>query len=326
MLEDVYALCKLDDLVGVPGDVAGNVEPPVTGLDEGRVSGGLDTLVLQFTHVHEDGGTAGGTRNGGVKDLVGDALVVVRYLEACAVVEELAFETDLELVGGFGNDGLVAEGSAKLVVDVAGSGALAVSDGCTVDFRSKTHDTVGSTDLAVINPGREVEKLGEDDGAVHRRIPEGIVSGSQGGGLLVADGAFHECPVVPGEAEGRISGGLQEGRSGLAGIGLLLGSGEVEPVLDGEAAVGADGSVENGFLTCGVTDVDIEAELLGEGRVVVQESVAVDGLIGVLADIVVAAVAAVDDCGAVVFLLLDILCGPVSGDAALEGEALDNLP
>ena len=167
MLDTADAVGELDDLVGVPGGVAADLEPPVAVLHEGGVGGKLYTLVGELTNVHQDGGTTGGAGNRGLKDLVDDALVVVSQLKTIAVVHELVLDTELPLMGGLRADTLIAEGGAKLVVGETGSGALVVGDGGLVDCRGETHDTVGGAQLTVVVPAGTVRnQLAIDEGSV----------------------------------------------------------------------------------------------------------------------------------------------------------------
>ena len=213
MLENIQAIGKLDDLVGIPGHVAGQVDTPVTVLEDRTVEIEFDTLVVQLTDIHPDGFATGGNRSGGLQDLVDDTLVVEGQVESEAVVEELAFQTEFDFVGRLRTQVVVVQARLDHVVgvDTRLLDTLAdIAHGRLVDSRSVTHDTVGSAELGEINPARHIEEFVEDDGTVHGRIPVGVVTGLQRGNGLVTDGSLEISPVVIGEGNRTEDSLLQE--------------------------------------------------------------------------------------------------------------------
>ena len=100
----------------------------------------------------------------------------------------------------------------------------------------------------------------------------------------------------------------------------------MEPVLDGEAALGVGGGVERLLAAGGVADDGVQAELVGNLGAVVEHRVTVDGGVGVVGHGVAAGIAAegVGRLGRI--HVLDLLAGVVGGDVALQGEALDDFP
>ena len=324
MLQAVDALGELEHLVLVPGDVAADVKAPVAGLDRGAIGGDLETAVLQDADVHQHRRDAGGGRNGGFQDLVDNLLVVPGEFDAGAVVQELALETELPLLGALRTDGVVAGVHAQLVVHIAGGAALGIGQRGLVQGGGVAHFTVGHAELAVVNPGREVQQVGEDDGGVHGRIPVGLL---ERGGALLAERAFQIGPVLIGQGQGAEVRLLQEVGIAHVGVRLLGGSGEVEPVLDGEAAVGAGAGCAVHLAAGGPTDIRGEVQVVGEVVVPVEEGVAVDGGILAVRDAVVALIAAgKGGVGARILLVLLLLGGVVGGDVALQGQALDDHP
>ena len=325
VLQAVDALGELEHLVLVPGDVAADVESPVAGLDRGDIGRHLETAVLQDTDVHEHGSDAGGRRDGGLQDLVDDLLVVPGDLEAGAVVPELAFQTELPFLGALRTDGVVADAHPQLVVHIAGGAALGIGQRSLVQGGGVTHFAVGDAELAIIHPGREVQQFGEDDGGVHGRIPVALVA--ERGGLLVAEGAFQIGPILIGEGSGAVDCLLEEVGIAHAGVGLLGGGGEVEPVLHGQAAIGAGGGGGVHLATGGITEVRGQVQVRGEVQVVVEEGITIDGGVHPVLQAVVALVAAGEGgVGARILLVLLLLGSEVGGQAALQGEALDDHP
>ena len=95
----------------------------------------------------------------------------------------------------------------------------------------------------------------------------------------------------------------------------------------GETISGVSLSLKIVLLACRVTYVCLEAEVLCELAVVVEEDISVESLIFLLVNSVVALVAACEyRRGLSILLKFNIIVCPVGSNIALKGEALNDLP
>ncbi|OAV73181.1 hypothetical protein Barb7_02992 [Bacteroidales bacterium Barb7] len=192
MRQFVQSVHQLDNLVLVESKIGTDIPAEILCLDRRTIQGKFQAVVLQFSHIQQNGSPPGGLRHSSLQYLILHRVGIVRQFKAQTVVKELAFHTKFPLELLFRTDTFIAQRTGHGVVNITADRTLIVRQVGSIYLRCVTYHTVRSAYLPVVIPRRTFvfQRFGKNIAGICRRIEERIVPFGKRGCLFLPNSSF----------------------------------------------------------------------------------------------------------------------------------------